>query len=264
MPSGTTQTLEEMDVSTLFNMPLADRLDWYQAKLNPYRSQVYNSATCHKIPPELLATTILNELGDINWQDTWQQTLGLNGSLGIAQIQVDTALAHGLLDFEPDDAMISQRAMTRCRSASLSGTQCIGDPDRFASTIRRNLVYHRLTIPEFAVEAAARRIAQILDQMTQHLTNPWQKNFNFTLSKIDSLSHPKQIYDFIDGRSQSDKEANLAEMVVAAYNSPEIVIAQQQASIDSSSVGFIYANGTIHGSNASFIARELHDSNLFH
>lgn len=234
-PTGTYQGLSEMDVRTLFNMTLKDRLDWYKKQLGAYAAQVRASASCNGIPPQLVATVILNELGDINWQDVWQQWLGQNGSLGVAQIQVSTAKAHKLVQFPSDTAPLSD------------------------STVRQ-----RLTIPQYAIEAAAREVRQILDRMTSKLSNPWQKHFAFTLTSVSSLSQPNDIYNHIHGSSQRQREMNLAEMVVAAYNSPGIVDAQKQASITPGNPGFIYRNGTIHGGNSRFIAGELFDANLFH
>jgi hypothetical protein len=258
MPSGRPRGLQQMDVNTLFSMPRADRLDWYRNMLGPYRQQVRTSAACHGIPTQLLATAILNELADINWTDVWQQRLGMSGSLGIAQIQVDTALQHGLLDFPGDDARI-RREQLRCAADSRHGV-CLRSRD----SIRRSLVYRRLTIPEFAIEAAARRIAQLIELMRQNLTRPWQQRFSFRLAPGTQLASPNDIYSYIAGGSRREQELNLSEMVVAAYNSPDIVIARNRASITPGASGFIYRNGTIHGQNSRSIAGDLFDANLFH
>jgi hypothetical protein len=264
-PSGRPQGLEEMDVNTLFSMTLPDRLAWYRRMLQPFEPQVQASARANIVPPQLVATVILNELADINWQDVWQQRLGMNGSLGIAQIQVDTALAHGLTT-QPGDAQriqqSAQQAHTMCLIMSRGG-YC-PSPQTYADWTRRELTRVRLTIPQFAVEAAAREVRRILDRMTQRLTNPWQQRFRFTLTSVAGLAQPNDVYNHIDGADRKAKELNLAEMVVAAYNSPGIMDAQQQASITPGAAGFIYNNGTIHGSNARLIAEELHDQNLFH
>src|SRR5262249_26565340 len=60
-PTGTYQDLERMDVYTLHSMPPQARLDWYRRRLQPFDAQLRASAACNNIPPQLLATVILNE-----------------------------------------------------------------------------------------------------------------------------------------------------------------------------------------------------------
>ncbi len=236
-PSGTLTPLglSEMDVRTLGAMSPQKRLTWYSNQLNKYQSEVRGSAACNMIPQQLLATVILNELADINWMDTWQQSLSTSGSLGIAQIQVSTAKSHGLVTQPGDTLPLSDAAVAK-----------------------------RLTIPQYAIEAAAREIHELIDRMTKNLSNPWQQHFAFTLTAFSQLASPNDIYSYIAGATQRDKELNLSELVVAAYNSPGIIDAKQQASVTPSAPTFIYRNGTIHGGNSRFIARELYDNNLFH
>lgn len=233
-PTGTPQGLSEMDVGKLSNMTATDRLKWYTQQLGSYKNELRNSAACNRIPQQLLATVIINELADINWQDVWQQRFGLDGSLGIAQIQVKTAKSHDLV-LQPTD-----------KSAPSDGE-----------------IKKRLTIPAYAIEAAAREIKLILEEMTKNRSNPWQQSFAFSLTSMSSLGTPNDIYNYIAGTNPREQEQNLAEMVTAAYNSPDILRAKQHASITQGAVGFIYSNGTIHGSNASWIARELFDNNLY-
>jgi hypothetical protein len=126
------------------------------------------------------------------------------------------------------------------------------------------LVHRRLSIPQYAIEAAAREIRRLLDRATQRRTNPWQRRFSFSLPRMTQLSQPNDIYNHIAGANQQEKEMNLAEMVAAAYNSPGIIDARQQASITPGSSRFIYRNGTIHGANARMIAGDLHTQRLFH
>jgi hypothetical protein len=265
MPSGSPQGLEKMDVNTLFSMSAPQQKGWMLKMLGPLQAQVRSRAACHMIPSQLLATVLLNELADINGVDVWQQRLGMNGSLGIAQIQVDTALKHKLLDFPGDAAMIRQQAANALlwHQALNKGISLLTLAD-FERLIRAELIRQRLTIPEFAVEAAAAEIQQILDRMTQNAGNPWQASFSFTLTSMSQLKQPNDIYNYIAGSTQRDKEMNLGEMVTAAYNSPDIVIAKQQASINPGSSSFIYSNATIHGSNSRHIAARLYDDKLFH
>lgn len=262
---GTSQGLQAMDVRTLFQKSRSGRSSWYVGKLGAYNKQLGTSAACNLIPKQLLATVILNELADINSLDVWQQRLGLSGSLGIAQIQVDTALKHKLLNFHGDAQAIQADAALRqknCVSYSRSGI-CMG-ATRYADRIRRYLVRKRLTIPEFAIEAAAREVRRLLELMTKHPNNPWQQKFGFSLNNFSQITTPNDVYNFMPAPNQSAKEANLAEMVIAAYNSPDVVIAKHQSSIDRNDPKFIYRNATIHGSNGSSIALDLYNMKLFH
>jgi hypothetical protein len=227
--------LSEMNVRTLFGMKSKARLAWYANQLGTYQSDVSASAACNHIPSQLLATVVLNELGDINWIDVWQQRLGASHSLGIAQIQVDTAKAHRLVENPGDKLPLSDATVGR-----------------------------RLTIPQFAIEAAAREIRRLLDHAVRNSSNPWPQRFAFNLKGVTQLRNPTDIYQHIAGATQREKEQNLAEMVVAAYNSPGILDAKKVASITPGAAGFIYANGTIHGGNSRLIAGELYDHNLFH
>lgn len=270
LPQGSPQArgLQEMDVNTFARMSPAQRIAWYTQMLVPYDAQVRQSASCNGIPPQLLATVILNELADINWLDVWQQRLGLNGSLGIGQIQVDTAIANRLVEFPGDSQRIqqqSQQAWRMCMQgmAMSRGGGICPSITTYQNILQREMVKHRLTIPEFSIEAAAREVRRLLDQACANLSNPWPSRFNFTLTSVSSLTRATDIYQYIDGANVEAKEQNLAEMVVAAYNSPQILIAQQQSSI-TPGPNQIYRNGMIHGANSRFIAAELLRNNLFH
>lgn len=265
MPSGSPASLETMDVHTLFSkMTDKQRSAWYLKQLGPLDKRLRASAQCNSIPPQLLAVVLLNELADINWTDVWQQRLGMNGSLGIGQIQVSTAVSDGLLDFPGDQRMIHQRALQAYRFQSMLGhppTLTVADYEKM---IRLDLIRTRLTTPQFAIEAAAREIRSLLDRMTKNLGNPWQTRFSFNLTSLSQLSKPEDVYNHIAGLNQREKELNLSEMVVAAYNSPDIIIAKQTSSVTMSDPKVIYRNGMIHGSNSRFIAGQLYDENLFH
>ncbi len=270
-PGGAPQPrgLETMDVMTLSRMSAADRNSWYQRMLLAYRAQISRSAACHGIPSQLLATVILNELADINWTDVWQQRLGMNGSLGIGQIQVTTAERNRLVEFPGDRRRLQQDALTANRLCSLMSTPGMGGgmcptPAEYERMLSREMVRRRLTIPEYAIEAAAREIRRILDEACVNQRRPWVARFGFTLTTMASLTSPADLYNHIAGSSALEREQNLSEMVVAAYNSPQILIAQQQASVTWGSPQQIYRNGMIHGANSRSIAADLHRSRTFH
>jgi hypothetical protein len=260
-----THELEEMDVQTWSNMTASQKEAWCRKHLTPIEQRIREVAETEKIPPQLLATVIMNELNDINSADITQQNWGAGGSLGIAQIQVSTALSHGLLDFPGDDDLIDRRAREQYRYRLQNSRQGIvaTSLEDFRRRERWQLVRDRLTRPNMAVLAAGREIRRLIERMTQHRSNPWQAKFSFSLTDAALLRHTNDIYDYVDGTSQIEKEMNLAEMVVAAYNSPDIVIAQNQASITAGHEHFIYRNATIHGTNARSVAWRLYTFGMF-
>jgi hypothetical protein len=223
-----------MDVVSLGKMLSAERAKWYRDKLATYTGQMWNSAACNGIPRQLLATVILNELADIDSNDVWQHKIPfVGGSLGIAQIQIDTAKEHGLVDYP-------------------------GEKKRSRQQVRE-----RLMIPQYAIEAAAREIRRLLDKACVEHSKPWVRKFSFSLDNMSSLKSPEDIYNHIAGKTQLEKEQNLAEMVAAAYNSPDILVAKLQTSITPKHPKLVYKNGLTHGKNARFIAEDLYRFGLF-
>ena len=123
----------------------------YIRKLGKYHKQLQESASANHIPEQLLAAIILNELADIEPRDALQQQTvsHLNsGSLGVAQIQVSTALNNGLL----------------------SG---------FLTKRHANTAARLLAVPQYAIEAAAREIRHLLDVMELDPAASWPASFNF-------------------------------------------------------------------------------------
>lgn len=59
--------------------------DWIDQQLGPYYEKILESAQRNNIPPRLLATVILNELGDYDFLDQLQETIFSTGSVGMAQ-----------------------------------------------------------------------------------------------------------------------------------------------------------------------------------
>jgi hypothetical protein len=220
--------LETMSLERLINMPgPADRKSWVVGKLGPYERQLYESADKHGIPVQLLAVILVNELADIDWRDVLQEKMAAGGSVGFAQIQVDTALTDRLI---PEDELF------------LYARAC---------GMERVFVTGRLKIPQFAIEAAATEVRIQLDRAKNTPESAWVKQFSFDGSKAGS---GQAVYDgFAEGTAE-EKEAKLAEMIAAAYNSPDIVIAKHPER---------YNNGPIHGQNAGGFARAFHQWRLF-
>ncbi|MBI4650394.1 DUF4157 domain-containing protein [Candidatus Desantisbacteria bacterium] len=263
------QIPERMDIETLSHMSDHDRYQWYLSKLGRYQNQIDESAVNNNVPPQLIATVILNELADINLIDVTQQALGMGGSIGIAQIQVDTALRDRLVHRTGDSEALDRQAQDRWEDEILTSMDTHGrvrprSRESIRTDAERQMVENRLTIPQYAIEAVAREINILLNNMVIRRGNPWQRHFGFNLTDISQLASPNDIYNYINGHNQLSKEYHLAEMITAAYNSPEIINAVRQESIQEGSSGFIYSNARIHGNNSIQIAGDLYVMNLFH
>ena len=237
-----TQKLTEMDVGTLSRMSDAARANWYLDRLGAFQAQLLESAKSHKIPMQLLATIILNELGDINWIDIFQQG-AIAGSLGIAQMQVSTAVKYGHVTTTQSGG---REAAERWLTAS--GRHMHGEvPPEVGKVV---MTAQRLEIAQYSLEAAAREIERLLTLMAANTSLPWQQQNNFVASGPEGDA----IYGHVGAGPPLQREMTLAEMVAAAYNSPDIVITHTLS---------IYKNATIHGGNAAWIAGELYRLRIF-
>jgi hypothetical protein len=231
--------LETFSVRELAALSFDQRQARYTRLLGPYEVFLRASAARNVVPPQLLAAIILNELNDISPQDL----LGDKrhpGSIGMAQISVETARHFGLVDGPPLEALLQA-------------------PNAFAASALAETFTEqsRLRQPKFAIEAAARYIRHLVGQMARHRERPWQKLHGFSLRDASDLRGPQDLYRFFGPGGPVLLEERAAQAVAAAYNSPDIVIAQHPESIDPDSPAFIYRNGTIHGRNASFVAEDL-------
>ncbi len=228
----------------------AERKDWYVETLGRYYDQLQESARVNHIPPQLLATILLNELADINVLNWAQHETLLNshlvcsGSLGAGQIQVSTALKHGLFKGILDNPTSKTSA---CDVAAL------------------------LAIPQYAIEATAREISYLLDLMETDPTQAWPAQFRFTPLSGDDWWEGDQYRFYIPGvmhtrretkadtpdkdteETDEDREVALAVMVASAYNGGENFIKKPSSN----------GNSIIHGQNAAFIARDLFEMRLF-
>jgi len=208
------------------------RGQWYVRKLGKYQNQLQESASANRIPMQLLAAIILNELADIEPRDALQQQLisHLNsGSLGMAQIQVRTALDHGLLR----GFLVGRHANTAARL---------------------------LAVPQYAIEAAAREIRHLLDAMELNPGARWPARFNF-VPPLAGDRNPARYYrpgaiSVNPNEDQEDREALLAAMVAAAYNFGDKFV-------DVIDPPTTTPGSWIHGLNAAQIARDLFRLNLF-
>ena len=235
---------DRMDVNTLFQRDDAARAAWYVGWLAAFQAQLLESARGHAIPMQLLAAVILNELADIDWRDVLQSGPNtFRGSLGIAQIQIDTARRDRLIDLPPG----SHR--TGFARAGVDAHE-IDHPTMvdFGEKLRTGQL---LQVPQVAIEAAAREIALLLTTMAAHHASPWQMAHHFTATGPAG----EAIYADVGTGNQTNREAALAGAVCGAYNSPDVITATDTSR---------YPNATIHGENAEGLAEDLARFRLFH
>ncbi|SDP92468.1 protein of unknown function [Mucilaginibacter sp. OK268] len=251
------KSLKGMDIQKLFNMSADDRKKWYIEKLGAYESQLKESANNNVVPVQLLALVILNELADIDYKDILQSELGVTkGSLGIAQIQIDTVKNDNLFDdiTEQEGKEAYKQMVTNAVRPGLSryAARWMEDADKD----KRMAINRRLQIPQYAIEAAAKEIRILLDRMMANRGADWQTRFGFVHAGIKAPLNAQGIYDDVKGTDQREKEMNLANLITGAYNSPKII----QTANSSEDV---FPNANIHGDNSRDIAGELFDFKLF-
>jgi RHS repeat-associated protein len=209
-----------------------ERKEWYKKRLGPYEAQLRESADRHHVPVQLLAAVILNELADIDWRDLVQEEIHVEkGSVGVAQIQIDTAIKDNLIPGVTDAA-----------------------EDHTDRELRTN-VSVALKIPQISIDAAAKEIHLVLEAAGKNPEGPWQRKFDYPFFITQPPDDPQTYYDFVPGGDPLFREMNLAFMIAAGYNSPDITKTHDLTR---------YEDGAIlHGKNARFIAKDLAIFGLF-
>lgn len=252
--------LETMDTATLLAMSESDRTAWYRAKLAPYLNQVNLSASRHRLPPELVGTIVLQELRDIGVDDLAQEALMVDGSIGIAQIQVKTAIDNGLVAQEGDQKWITDMAQVKYDGQ-------LHDPglpvvlkslDAIRQETEWELTFHRLQVPQYAVEGVARELERLIGKMTKCGGNVWQRVAGFSLTSFDDIRSGDDLYLYVKGKTDDERACNLARLCGAAYASPGIIDAEQEESVTPGSGKFKYENGIDHGNKAWEVMRDLY------
>lgn len=244
LPTRAFTSADQMDVNTLFSRDDAGRATWYVDKLGTLQAQLAESAAAHHLPMQLLAVVVLNELADFNGLDVYQNkpsTYG--GSVGIAQIQISTAQANGLVDL-PSNA--SETGWARSGSTKPR----FKSPAELAKKGRQMRISQLLQVPQVAIEAAAREIESLIKRMAAHLTQPWQQAHYFTATGPQGDA----IYKHVGTGDQQSREGALAEVVCGAYNSPDIIAAPDTSG---------FRNASVHGANANELAQDLYRFRLF-
>jgi hypothetical protein len=232
-----------MNPPALMAMAPDDRRRWYLERLGRYEPQLKESARAHGIPVRLLATVLLNELADINVGDISQDVLPVyDGSLGIAQIQIDTAVANGLFDPLSTAELNAAKETLPAEIAGLSGHPLLS-----MAMLRRMAIARRLRVPQHAIEGAAKHIRQLLDKLDANTDKPWATSFGYVAGK-------GSVYDRVAGDSPARREVAAATMVAGAYNSPDIIVANEPMK---------YRNGPANGFWAGQVAADLHAFGLF-
>lgn len=252
--------LEMMRTKTLQTMSEADRTAWYRARLGPYLNQINASARQHRLPSSLVGAIVLNELADIDVADLAQDALMIDGSIGYAQIQVATAIKNHLVSLDGDQKRIADLAQVKYDAQFVDPAlpKVIKSLDAHLQETEWELTFHRLRVPQYAIEAAARELERLIRHMTKSRANVWQRLLGFSLASFDDIRAGEDLYLYINGKTDSERACNLARLCAAAYNSPEIIDAQLEESITPGSPGFKYAKGVPHGDNAWEVVRDLY------
>jgi RHS repeat-associated protein len=248
-----------MSPEQLQDMPDAKRKQWYKSQLLQYSDVIDSSAKLHGLPSQLLATVILNELADISCKDVIQEYVDVHeGSVGIAQIQIQTAIDFGLVDVSETEISDFIRKHT-ISNTDREGYTFEVAPARVDAI--KHLVGEKLKTPEIAIEAAARRIEQLL-RLALGSPNKFANEFLLAFPSFTA-----DIYSQVDDggyNSQKAKERRLASLIASAYNSPDILIALNPGDPFDIETPGPYANARIHGVNARGISDDLFEFDLFH
>ncbi|MBL0392329.1 DUF4157 domain-containing protein [Ramlibacter monticola] len=231
-----------MDVNTL---PADDAglASWYVERLATLQAQLAESAASHRLPMQLLAAVILNELADIGRLDVLQSgPASFGGSLGIAQIQVETARRDALVDLPPG-AHRTGWARSGLHAHDIDAPSMVAMGERLR-------IGQLLQVPQVAIEAAAREVEMLLTRMAANTTRPWQVTHGFTATGPQGDA----IYARVGAGNQQDREGMLADAVCGAYNSPDVITASDTSR---------FSNARIHGGNANVLARDLYRFRLY-
>ena len=234
---------DRMDVRTLFGRDDSGRADWYVGRLGRFQAQLAESAQVHRLPMQLLAAVILNELADINWAD-WAQggPSTFRGSLGIAQIQIDTARRDRLVDLPAGAHRTGwERSGRHAHDVDAPSMVDMGERLRIGQLLQ---------VPQVAIEAAAREVELLLVRMGANRSAPWQVSHGFNAAGPNGTA----IYADVGLGSQRQREGALADAVCGAYNSPDVITAADTSR---------FTNARIHGANANRLAQDLYRFRLY-
>jgi len=259
-----------MDVDTVDQMSAAQRLQWVEQQLGPYKGQINSAARRHRIPPRLLGAIIINELADYNVVDKGQETFFSTGSVGMAQINVLRAINHRLVDVREEDLRdfieryYNPKTVPYAIPPNVRKWDLISEQEKLVARqfAMERIVWSRLNQPEYAIEAAAREAGWIMDQMNRNLGRTWQRSlmrgpidradpYRSLITDVANEKNPAQI--------RINRERALALLIIAAYNTDTIIF--DDFPLDNPYVqppkGVSYYNARTHGINGMDLFAEL-------
>jgi antitoxin component YwqK of YwqJK toxin-antitoxin module len=225
-----------MDVDTFSEMTEDEKLKWIHKQIDPYEENIRAAAKKHNIPPRLLATVILNELADYNFIDQFQEIVFYRGSVGMAQININTAKEHGLVDVTEDDINEFLGTETLPVKPQEDPFRSVGpmQPGEAEYSLEEHLrsireyaidyiTWERLNQPEYAIEGAAREINWILENVNKNLDKTWAKSLlKGPIDRSDPYANLKIETDerFVktEEELQAYRECTLALLVIGPYN----------------------------------------------
>lgn len=260
-------SVEAMDAEAFFKWPKTARIKWYCSTLCAYQDQLFESSRRNNVPAQLIAACILNELADIKFQDVWQERLGaIKGSLGPAQMQVQTATEFGHVDV-PREVLERNDAANRFQpEPPLVSDGYSPPPPR--DLLLRSYVAGRLKIMQVGIEAVARELARLLTLMAKHKTKSWQQQHGFNAPAPAVAPHPHAFFQKNSFRGATDNERfeQLCDSLIAAYNSPDIIIAMNPGKsvlLGGASGAPPYLDARQHGFNGATIGWDIFTEGLF-
>ncbi|OJT18094.1 hypothetical protein BO221_42135 [Archangium sp. Cb G35] len=260
-------SVEAMDAEAFFKRSKAARVKWYCSTLCAYQEQLFESSRRNNVPAQLIAACILNELADIKFQDVWQERLGaIKGSLGPAQMQVQTATEFGHVDV-PQEVLERDDEAKRLQPGPHFMSEGYAPPPP-RKMLLRAYVAMRLKIMQVSIEAAARELARLLTLMAKHKTRAWQQQHGFNAPAPAVAPHPHACFQQNSFRGVTDNERfeQLCDSVIAAYNSPDIIIAMNPGKsvlFGGASGAPPYLDARQHGFNGATIGWDIFTEGLF-
>ena len=251
-------------------LSLEEQCDFIVNALGPHADFLKSTAGKHNIPPSLLAMVILNELIDYGVEDQAQEHIPNLGSSGIAQICVQTAIEHNLVD-------VSEEEMNECinrlgtvdaaiaTDVVLAGLEWVDEgPGPVRMTARQLVVWEKLVQPQYAIEAAAREIDFALNRINSNLDKTWGSHF------LEGPIDKNDIYANVKVRQPNEtdpvairlmQKQAMALMVTGAYNTQTLPLSTLPLTNDPYSGSFDKAdnfkNAVRHGSWASTFVETL-------
>ncbi len=235
--------------------------------LEAHLGDIQSSAQRNNVPPSLLALTILNELIAYGPVDQAQEHIANLGSSGMAQLQIERAIDHYLVDVteeEIDNHIQARFALNNAVDASLDHLTVAMLSETNRMRTRQYLVWEKLNQDKDAVEAAAREISYQLDRMNENQDKSWGSFF------LEGPIDRSDIYANIKVRAPRETDPEkirlmqkkaLALMVGGIYNTPDLAKTVKPMTADPYSGNFdggeTFKNGVNHGHWAALFVEAL-------